>query len=117
MPRVKHGTTVHKRHKKILDQAKGYYAARSKLYKTAKQAVIKSRQYAYIHRKQKKRIFRKLWITRINNFVRQHNISYSVFINRLKQLDITINRKILSNLMIQQESVAIDLMKKVINIS
>jgi len=84
MPRVKRGVTAHRRHKKILKQAKGYYGARSRIFRVAKQAVIKAGQYAYRDRRQRKRQFRALWITRINAQARANGITYSQFINGLK---------------------------------
>ena len=83
MARVKRGVTAKARHKKVLEKAKGYYGARSKLFKTAKQAVIKAGQYAYRDRRQRKRQFRALWITRINAAARLHGLSYSRLINGL----------------------------------
>jgi len=98
MARVKRGVTAKARHKKVLSKAKGYYGARSKLYKTAKQAVIKAGQYAYRDRRQRKRQFRALWITRINAAARLNGMSYSRFISGLKKADIHINRKMLAEL-------------------
>jgi large subunit ribosomal protein L20 len=98
MPRVKNGVTAKARHKKILSKAKGYYGARSKLFKTAKQAVTKSGQYAYRDRRQRKRQFRALWIARINAASRLHELSYSRFINGLKRAEIEIDRKILADI-------------------
>jgi len=98
MPRVKRGVQARQRHKKILKQAKGYYGARSRVYRVAKQAVIKAGQYAYRDRKQRKRQFRSLWIVRINAAVRQHDISYSAFMNGLKKAEIDIDRKVLAEL-------------------
>ncbi|CAL4319242.1 50S ribosomal protein L20 [Buchnera aphidicola (Thelaxes suberi)] len=98
MTRIKRGVVARSRHKKILKKAKGYYGARSRVYRVAKQAVIKAGQYAYRDRRQKKRTFRRLWITRINAAVRCENISYSNFILGLKNASIIINRKILSDL-------------------
>ena len=98
MPRVKRGVVAKARHKKILKKAKGYYGARSKLYKTARQAVTKSGQYAYRDRRQRKRQFRALWIARINAAARLHELSYSRFINGLKKAEIEIDRKILADL-------------------
>jgi ribosomal protein L20 len=89
MPRVKRGVTAHRRHKKILKQAKGYYGARSRIFRVAKQAVIKAGQYAYRDRRQRKRQFRALWITRINAQARANGITYSQFINGLKKANIT----------------------------
>lgn len=98
MPRVKRGVQARQRHKKILKQAKGYYGARSRVYRVAKQAVIKAGQYAYRDRKQRKRQFRSLWIVRINAAVRQYDISYSIFMNGLKKAEIDIDRKVLAEL-------------------
>ena len=98
MARVKRGVVAHARHKKILKLAKGYRGARSRVYRVAKQAVIKAGQYAYIGRKQRKRQFRSLWITKINAAARQNNMSYSQLMNQLKKADITINRKMLADL-------------------
>ena len=98
MARVKRGVVAHARHKKILKLAKGYKGARSKVYRVAKQAVIKAGQYAYIGRKQRKRQFRSLWITKINAAARLNNMSYSQFMNQLKKADISINRKMLADL-------------------
>lgn len=103
MARVKRGTTGRKKHKKILKQAKGYYGSKSKLYKTANQAVMKSLNYAYVGRKRRKRDFRKLWIQRINAAARQNGLSYSKFINGLRKADVEINRKMLSELAIHDE--------------
>lgn len=100
MARVKRGVTARKRHKKVLKQAKGYYGAKSKLYRVANQAVMKSLSYAYAGRKQRKRQFRKLWITRINAAARANGMSYSTFINGLKKANIEINRKMLSEMAI-----------------
>lgn len=104
MARVKNGLTSRKRRKKVLKQAKGYFGAKSTLYRTAKQAVMKSGQYAYRDRKQKKREFRKLWISRINAAARQHDISYSRLMNGLKIAEIDINRKMLSEIAIADEA-------------
>jgi large subunit ribosomal protein L20 len=98
MPRVKRGVTAHKRHKKVLKQAKGYYGARSKVYRVAKQAVIKAGQYAYRDRRQRKRQFRALWIQRINAAARMNDLSYSRFMNGLKKAGIEIDRKMLADL-------------------
>ncbi|QCI18689.1 50S ribosomal protein L20 [Buchnera aphidicola] len=100
MARVKRGVTAHARHKKVLKQAKGYYGARSRIYRVACQAVIKAGQYAYRDRRQRKRQFRQLWITRINAAVRQSQLSYSKFIYGLKKASINIDRKILSDIAI-----------------
>lgn len=98
MARVKRGVTARRRHKKILAQAKGYYNARRKVFRVAKQAVTKALQYAYIGRKQKKRNFRSLWITRINAAARLNGMSYSRFINGLMKAGITLDRKVLADI-------------------
>ncbi|WP_119718705.1 50S ribosomal protein L20 [Cognatilysobacter tabacisoli] len=98
MARVKRGVTARRRHKKILAQAKGYYNARRKVFRVAKQAVTKALQYAYIGRKQKKRNFRSLWITRINAAARMNGMSYSRFINGLMKAGITLDRKVLADI-------------------
>ncbi len=98
MPRVKRGVTAHARHKKILDEAKGYYGARRKVFRVAKQAVTKAGQYAYRDRRQKKRDFRALWIVRINAAARECGLSYSRFINGLKKAAIEIDRKVLADI-------------------
>lgn len=100
MARVKGAMHTKKRRKKILKLAKGYRGAKSKQFRTAKQAVMKSLVYAYVGRKQRKRDFRKLWIARINAAVRMHGISYSKFMNGLKLSGIDMNRKMLSDLAI-----------------
>ncbi|OYQ67451.1 50S ribosomal protein L20 [Aerococcus sp. 1KP-2016] len=98
MARVKGGTVTRRRRKKYLKLAKGYFGAKSKLYKTAKQAVMKSYTYAYRDRRQKKRDFRRLWITRINAAARMNGMSYSTLINGLKLANIDMNRKMLADL-------------------
>jgi large subunit ribosomal protein L20 len=98
MPRVKRGVTAHARHKKILDQAKGYYGARRKVLRVAKQAVTKAGQYAYRDRRQKKRDFRSLWIVRINAAARQCGLSYSRLICGLRLASIEIDRKVLADI-------------------
>jgi large subunit ribosomal protein L20 len=98
MPRIKRGVTAHARHKKILKKAKGYYGARSRIFRVAKQAVIKAGEYAYRDRRQRKRQFRSLWIIRINAAARQCGLSYSQFIAGLKKASIEIDRKILADL-------------------
>jgi large subunit ribosomal protein L20 len=100
MPRVKRGVVAHARHKKILDKAKGYRGARSKVFRVAKQAVTKAGQYAYRDRRQRKRQFRALWIARINAGARNNGLSYSVFMNGLKRASIEIDRKVLSDIAI-----------------
>jgi large subunit ribosomal protein L20 len=98
MARVKRGVTAGRRHKKVLHKARGYYNARRKIYRVAKQAVIKAGQYAYRDRRAKKREFRSLWIARINAAARVHGLSYSRLINGLLKAGITIDRKMLANL-------------------
>lgn len=100
MARVKGGTVTRQRRKRTLKLAKGYYGAKSVLFKTAKQQVMKSYSYAYRDRRQKKRDFRRLWITRINAAARMNGISYSVLMNGLKKAGIEVNRKMLSELAI-----------------
>jgi large subunit ribosomal protein L20 len=100
MARIKRGLTAHKRKKKVLKMAKGYYGAKSKQFRSANQAVIKSMAFAYSGRKQKKRDYRRLWIVRINAAARLNGMSYSTFINGLKIAGIDINRKMLSELAI-----------------
>jgi large subunit ribosomal protein L20 len=100
MARVKRGVIAHRRHKKILGKAKGYYNARRKVFRVAKQAVTKALQYAYIGRKQKKRNFRSLWITRINAAARINGLSYSRFMNGLLKAGITLDRKALADIAI-----------------
>lgn len=100
MARVKGALATRKRRKKILKLAKGYWGAKSKHFKMAKEAVMKSGQYAYIGRKQKKRDFRRLWITRISSGCKANGINYSTFMNGLKKAGITLNRKMLSEIAI-----------------
>jgi len=102
MARVKRGVTASARHKKILKKAKGYYNARRKVFRAAKQAVIKAGQYAYRGRKLKKRDFRALWIQRINAAAREHELSYSRLIDGLKKAGIDIDRKMLADLAVNQ---------------
>ena len=98
MPRVKRGVAARKRRNRILNQAKGYYGARSKLFKTAREAVEHGWRYAYRDRKQRKRTFRALWITRINAAARENGLSYSRLINGLKRANVEVDRKILAQL-------------------
>ena len=100
MARVKRGVTARARHKRTLHAAKGYYAARRKVYRVAKQAVTKAAQYAYIGRKQRKRQFRSLWIVRINAAARLHGLSYSRLINGLLKAGVTLDRKALADIAI-----------------
>lgn len=103
MARVKRGVTARRRHKKILKQAKGYYGFRSRVLRIAKQAVTKAGQYAYRDRKQKKRVFRGLWITRINAQARVNDISYSRLIAGLRKASIGIDRRVLADLAVHDK--------------
>ncbi len=105
MPRVKRGVTAKQRHKKVLKQAKGYYGARSRVFRVAKQAVVKASQYAYRDRKQRKRQFRTLWIVRINAAVREYGLTYGAFMNALKRASIVIDRKVLAHLAVNDRPV------------
>ncbi len=104
MPRTKRGTVARKRRKKILKLARGYYGAKSKLFKMANQQVMRSMQYAYRDRKQRKRDFRKLWIARINAAARADGMSYSRFISGLKKADVQINRKVLADMAVRDKA-------------
>ena len=103
MARVKGGVMSHKRRKKVLRLAKGYYGARHRLFRTAKEAVMKTGRYAYIGRRQKKREFRRLWITRISAQAKVEGINYSQFINGLKKANIELNRKMLAELAVSDK--------------
>ena len=103
MPRVKRGVTAHRRHKKVLKQARGYVGARSRVYRVAKQAVTRAGQYAYRDRKQRKRMFRSLWIQRINAAAREHGLSYSRLIAGLKSENIEIDRRVLADLAVNEK--------------
>jgi len=98
MPRVKRGVTAHARHKKVLEQAKGYRGRRKNVYRIAKEAVMKAGQYAYRDRRRRKRDFRVLWIARINAAARSCGMTYSVFMNGLKKADIQVDRKVLADI-------------------
>lgn len=111
MPRVKNAVVSKKRHKKILKLAKGYRGARSKLFRVANQQVMRSLAFAYRDRRQRKREFRKLWIARINAAARSNGISYSRFINGLKQAGIDINRKMLADMAINNEKAFTELVE------
>ena len=104
MARVKRSVTARARHKKILNKAKGYYGARSRVFRVAKQAVIKAGQYAYRDRRQKKRQFRALWIIRINAAAREYGLSYSRLICGLAKADIAVDRKMLADLAVNDKS-------------
>jgi large subunit ribosomal protein L20 len=103
MPRVKRGVVAKRRHKKVLKQAKGYYGARSRIFRVAKQAVTKAGQYAYRDRRQRKRQFRSLWITRINAQSRANGLSYSRLINGLKKASIDLDRRVLADLAVHDK--------------
>lgn len=111
MARVKRGVTARARHNKILGKAKGYYNARRKVFRVAKQAVIKAHQYAYRDRRTKKRDFRSLWIARINAGTREHGMSYSRFISGLKKANVAIDRKVLSDIAVFDKSGFAELVK------
>ncbi len=112
MPRVKGGPTTRRRRKKILKLAKGYFGSKHRLFRTANQQVMKSLMYAYRDRRQRKRDFRKLWITRINAAARQHGLSYSRFMHGLKQAGIDINRKMLADLAVNDKEAFAQLVSK-----
>ena len=103
MARIKRGVNARKKHRKILKQAKGYYGSRSRVFRVANQAVMKSGQYAYEHRRLRKRDFRRLWISRINAAARLNDMSYSTLIHGLKEAGIDINRKMLADLAVNDE--------------
>ena len=103
MPRVKRGVTARAKHKKVIAQAKGYRGRRKNVYRVAKQAVIKAGQYAYRDRRQRKRQFRALWITRINAAAREHGLSYSRFMEGLHKADIQVDRKVLADLAVHDK--------------
>ncbi len=103
MARVKRGVTAHARHKKVLKKAKGYYGARSRVYRVANQAVIKAGQYQYRDRRQRKRQFRALWITRIGAGAREHGLSYSRFMHGLSLAEVEVDRKVLADLAVNDK--------------
>lgn len=111
MARVKNGAVTKARHKKVLKEAKGYFGSKHRLYKTAKEQLMHSGQYAFRDRKQKKRDFRKLWITRINAACRQNEISYSRFIEGLNKAGVEVNRKMLSEIAINDPKAFAELVK------
>ena len=113
MARIKGAVTTRKRRKKILKMAKGYFGAKGKLFRTAKQAVMKSGQYAYIGRKQKKRFFRRLWISRISAACKLNKTNYSTFMNGLKKANINLNRKAISEMAIESPTAFSALCEKV----
>ena len=112
MARIKRSVNGMKKRRKVMKLAKGYFGAKSKRFKMAKQAVMKSGQYAYIGRKQKKRNFRSLWITRISAACRMNGVNYSTFMNGLKKAGITLNRKMLSELAINDAAAFTALVEK-----
>ena len=103
MPRVKRGVTARARHKKVLTKARGFRGRRKNVFRVAKQAVMKAGQYAYRDRRNRKRDFRALWITRINAAVREHGMTYSRFMNGLKKAEILVDRKVLADLAVQDK--------------
>ncbi|HLS17781.1 MAG TPA: 50S ribosomal protein L20 [Paenalcaligenes sp.] len=104
MPRVKGGVTARARHKKVLNQAKGFRGRRSRVYRVAKQAVMKAGQYSYRDRRNRKRVFRSLWITRINAACREQGINYSQFIAGLNKADIQLDRKVLADMAVNDKA-------------
>ena len=112
MARIKGAMMTRKRRKKVLKRAKGYFGAKSKLFKTAKEAVMKSGQYAYIGRRQRKRDFRRLWIARINAAAKLNGMNYSTFMNGLKKAGITMNRKMLAELAVSDAAAFTALVEK-----
>jgi large subunit ribosomal protein L20 len=113
MPRVKRGVTARARHKKVLAQAKGYTQRRKNVFRVAKQAVMKAGQYAYRDRRQKKRVFRALWIARINAAVREHDLTYSAFVNGLKKAAIDLDRKVLADMAVLDKPAFAAIVEKV----
>ena len=111
MARVKRGVEARRKHKKVLKLAKGYRGARSRTFKVAKQAVTRAGQYAYRDRKVKKRTFRSLWIVRINAAVREHGMSYSVFMNSLKRANMSLDRRVLANIAAEDSESFADLVE------
>ena len=112
MARIKGAMMTRKRRKKVLKLAKGYFGAKSKLFKTAKEAVMKSGQYAYIGRRQRKRDFRRLWIARINAAAKLNGMNYSTFMNGLKKAGVTLNRKMLAELAVSDAAAFTALVEK-----
>lgn len=104
MPRIKRGVTAHAKHKKVLAQAKGYRGRRKNVYRVAKQAVTRAGQYAYRDRRTRKRVFRGLWIVRINAGAREHGLSYSRLIDGLNKSDVRIDRKVLADLAVTDKA-------------
>lgn len=115
MPRANSSVPRHRRHRKVVKQAKGYYGARSRNFKAAKDAVWKAGQYAYRDRRQRKRFFRRLWITRINAAVRQHGLSYSAFIAGLREKEIELDRKVLADMAMNNPESFAELVRSIQN--
>ncbi len=113
MPRVKRGVTARARHKKIMKLSKGFILRRNNVFRVAKQAVMKAGQYAYRDRRNKKRVFRRLWIARINAGARANGMTYSVFMNGLKKANIALDRKVLSDMAIFDKAGFASLVEKV----
>lgn len=113
MSRVKSGVTTRSRHKKIIKQAKGFYGRRKNTFRVANQAVEKSAQYAYRDRKVKKRVFKSLWIQRINAGCRLHGLKYSSFVNGLKKINLNLNRKVLADLAAREPKVFKNIIDKI----
>jgi len=111
MPRVKRGVNVRRRHKKVLKRAEGYYGGRSRLYKTAHEAVMHALDYAYEHRRTRKRDMRRLWIMRINAAVRQHGLTYHAFIHGLQQAHVVLDRKALADLAVRDAAAFAEVVK------
>lgn len=111
MVRVKRGLVVKRRHKKLLKMANGYYSARSRCIKSAIQSIFKAKQYAYRDRKRKKRLFKSLWIIRLNSIVRLYGITYSCFINGISKMNFSINRKILSYIAFKEKNMFYNIVK------
>ena len=113
MPRANSSVPRHRRHRKIVKQAKGYYGARSRTFKSAKDAVVKAGLYAYRDRRQRKRMFRRLWITRINAGCRLNGTTYSAFINGLKIKGINLDRKVLAEIVVNDSNAFTALVKSI----
>lgn len=113
MPRVKRGVTARARHKKVIAAAKGYRGRRGNVFRVAKQAVMRAGQYAYRDRRTKKRVFRALWIARLNAAVREHGLTYSVFINGLTKANIEMDRKVMSDMAIADKPAFLALVNQV----
>ena len=113
MPRVKRGVTARARHKKVIAAAKGYRGRRGNVFRVAKQAVMRAGQYAYRDRRTKKRVFRSLWIARLNAAVREHGLTYSVFINGLTKANIEMDRKVMSDMAIADKPAFLALVNQV----